>query len=112
MVADARKKLQERVSGADVRLLHMDGADFRPDPPGSLALASCVGASWIFHGHRGTLRALKGMTAPGGYVLVGEVFWLKEPDPEYLVFDGLTPDFCATHHENVRTAEEEGLVPL
>jgi ubiquinone/menaquinone biosynthesis C-methylase UbiE len=111
-IADARKKLHERAPGSDAGLLVMDGADFRADPPESFALASCIGASWVFKGHRGTLRALKGMTAPGGYLLVGEIFWLKEPDPEYLKSDGLTRDFCDSHFENVKAGEEEGLVPL
>jgi predicted acyl esterase len=95
-----------------VDLVLMDGADFRPDPPESFALASCIGASWVFGGHRGTLRALKGMAAPGGCLLVGEVFWQKGPDPEYLAFEGLPRDLCGSHLDNVRTGEEEGLVPL
>jgi ubiquinone/menaquinone biosynthesis C-methylase UbiE len=111
-IADARNKLRERAPMVPAELLVMDGADFRPDPPDSFALASCIGASWVFKGHRGTLRALKGMAAPGGYVMVGEIFQLQEPDPEYLAFDGLTRGFCASHFENVRAGEEEGLVPL
>jgi len=112
VIEEARKKLAERAPGAGVQLLLMDGADFRPDLPESFALAICIGASWVFGGHRGTLRALKGMAAPGGGLLVGEVFWQKEPDPEYLAFEGLSRDLCGSHLDNVRSGEQEGLVPL
>jgi len=111
-IADARVKLQQRAPKANIEFVQMDGAKYHPDRPEAFELASCIGASWVFGGHRGTLRALKGMATPGGYVLVGEIFWLKEPDPEYLAADGLTRDFCADHFGNVRIAQEEGLVPL
>ncbi len=111
-IADASKKLVERAPQAKVEFVQMDGAKYRPEPPESFDLASCIGASWVFGGHRGTLRALKGMASPGRYVFVGEPFWLKEPDPEHLKFDELTRELFADHYGNVRIAEEEGLVPL
>ncbi len=111
-IADARKKLAERAPRAKIEFVQMDGAKYRHQPPESFDLASCIGASWVFGGHRGTLRALKGMAAPGGYVFVGEPFWIKEPDPEHLKFDELTREMFTDHYGNVRIAEEEGLVPL
>jgi len=111
-VADVRKKLAERAPRGKIEVVQMDGAKYSPEPPESFDLASCIGASWVFGGHRGTLRALKGMAGPGGYVLVGEPFWTKEPDPEHLKFDGLTREMFADHYGNVRIGEEEGLAPL
>ena len=32
-------------------------------------MASCIGASWVYQNHRGTLEALMKMTRPGGLVL-------------------------------------------
>ena len=109
-VADVKQKLQERVPGAQIEILNMDGADYRPDR--SFDLAMCIGAEWIYEGYRGTLRALKAMTKPGGLVLVGEPFWLKEPDEEYLIAESHTRDMFDTHYENVLIGEDEGLVPL
>jgi hypothetical protein len=37
----------------------MNGADYRPQPGEQFDLAVCLGASWIFDGHRGTLAALQ-----------------------------------------------------
>ncbi len=111
-IADTRKKLAERAPQAKIQIVQMDGAKYHPAPSESFDLASCVGASWVFGGHRDTLRALNGMAAPGGYVFVGEPFWIKEPDPEHLKFDELTRETFSDHYGNVRIAEEEGLVPL
>ncbi len=112
-ISDARRKLQERAPQADIQLLDMDGAQYQPEAPGSFDLAMCVGASWVFQGHRGTLRALKGMARPGGLILVGEPFWIREPGDEYLAEPG-TPkrEEFANHHDNVVVGEEEGMAPL
>jgi SAM-dependent methyltransferase len=51
-------------------------------------VACCLGASWIWKGHRGTLEALAGFAKPGGAVVVGEPYWKAEPDPGYLRAEG------------------------
>ncbi|MBI4310185.1 MAG: class I SAM-dependent methyltransferase [Chloroflexi bacterium] len=111
--SDARKKLQERAPKADIRLLQMDGAQYRPETPGSFDLAMCVGASWVFNGHRGTLRALKEMTRPGGLVLVGEPYWIREPSDQYLAAEGAPKrEEFSSHLGNVAIGGEGGLAPL
>lgn len=109
-VADTEQKLEERVPGARIEILNMDGADYKPDRPFNLAM--CIGASWVYQGHRGTLRALKAMTKPGGLILVGEPFWTQEPDEEYLATENYTRNMYGTHYENVIIGEDEGLFPL
>lgn len=74
-IADAQKRLKMRAPGAEVVFKQMDGSDFRPEEPRTFSLASCIGASWVFGGHAGTLEALSGMVAPGGWVIVGEPYW-------------------------------------
>ena len=109
-VADTERKLQERVPGVQIEILNMDGADYSPDRLFDLAM--CIGASWVYKGHRGTLSALKAMTKPGGLILVGEPFWIIEPDEEYLVAENHTRDMFGTNYANVLVGEDEGLVPL
>jgi SAM-dependent methyltransferase len=111
-IRDARAKLAERAPGADVTLLEMDGAAFRPQEGELFDLTVCLGASWIFGGHRGTLAALKRMTRPGGQIVVGEPFWLQEPDPAYLELSGRSRDEFGTHYENVAAGQELGLFLL
>jgi trans-aconitate methyltransferase len=109
-VADAEQRLRERVPDAQIQILNMDGADYKPDQLFDLAM--CIGASWVYKGHRETLRSLKSMTKPNALILVGEPFWLREPDDAYLVAESLTRDMFGTHYENVLIGEDECLLPL
>ena len=109
-VAATERRLKERIPGAQIEILNMDAADYSPDQLFDLAM--CIGASWIYQGHRGTLSALKSMTKPNGLVLTGEPFWLQEPSEAYLTAENHTRDMFGTHYENVLVGEDEGLVPL
>lgn len=112
-IDDASEKLRQRAPDARIRLLLMDGADYEPESLESFNMAMCIGASWIYKGHRGTLRALKAMVRPGGFILVGEPYWIQEPSVEYLEADvGLRREDFGSHHNNVVIGEEEGLIPL
>jgi SAM-dependent methyltransferase len=108
----ARKNVQTRGLAARIELLHTEGGEYRPSVPESLDLASCIGASWVYGGHKGTLEALTKMARPGGLVLVGEPFWKADPDPEYLKFTGAGPDLCGSHAGNVAAGEDLGLALL
>ena len=108
-IADAERRLRARVPQAGITFTQMDGADFKPDKPHSLTLASCIGASWVFGGHARTLDALVGMAEPDGWVIVGEPYWLREPSDEHLRACGLTRDAFGSHAENVEAGERRGL---
>ncbi|MFU8796263.1 MAG: SAM-dependent methyltransferase [Dehalococcoidia bacterium] len=107
---DAKRILRDRVPGAEIEIANMDGADYSTDQLFDLTM--CIGASWIYKGYRGTLTALKAMTKPGGLILVGEPFWLKEPDSALLSGEPYTRDMFGTHYGNVLKGEDEGLFPL
>ena len=110
-VREAREKVRSRVPDADLIFHEQDGGTFEA-PPGSYDLAMCIGASWTFGGHRGTLRALRRFVRDGGLVAVGEPYWRATPDPAYLAASGIEMGAFATHAGNVEIAVEEGLVPL
>ncbi len=105
-VLDAEKKRRERVPDDRLAFLEMDGANFKPEKPESFDLAACIGGSWIYGGHKETLRALKEMTAPGGWVVAGEPFWRQEPTAEYLKAIGMERNMLATHGENAEAGQE------
>jgi SAM-dependent methyltransferase len=105
VVRDARAKLAERAPQANITFLEMGGADYQPDEPESFDLTVCMGASWIFDGHKGTLAALKAMTKPGGLIVVGEPYWRQEPAPDYLKTAGFGRNLFGTHYENVQTGQ-------
>jgi SAM-dependent methyltransferase len=106
---DARRRCAERVPDAEVTLLQMDGAAFASDERERFDLSACIGASWIFGGHTGTLEALERLTAPGGWIIAGEPYWLREPPREYLEASGDQKESFGTHVENVEAGERLGL---
>jgi len=108
-IADAERRLKVRVPQAEVAFTQLDGADFEPDKPHSFTLASCIGASWIFGGHAGTLDALVSMVELDGWVIAGEPYWLQEPSEEYLRACGLPSDGFGSHADNVEAGERRGL---
>jgi SAM-dependent methyltransferase len=107
-VPAARERAASRVPTADLRFIEGDAAA-HPATTKSVDLAVCLGASWIWGGHRGTLRELRRITRPGGHVLVGEPYWIREPDRAYLVASEMTADLFSTLQGNVEIAAEEGL---
>lgn len=109
-IARARRRVAERAPGAGLELVHARGEEFAPSE--RFDVACCVGASWIWGGHAGTLRALTGIVRPGGAVVTGEVYWKEPPPPAYLDYlradEPETPEVhdLATCH---RLALDQGL---
>ena len=88
----------------------MDALQFSADPP--FDAAACVGATHIFGGFPGTLLALKRLVRPGGYVLIGDLYWRLDPSDEYLAILGDARENHFSHRDNVMAGVEEGLTPL
>ena len=108
-LADAKSKAKERVPNADLTLIEMDGADYKPDTPESFDLACCLGASWIYNGHEGTLKYLMIQTKRTGLIVVGEPFWISKPPQEYFDLSEIKYEMFGTHAENVEIGENLGL---
>ena len=108
-VSDAVNKCKERIPDAHLTFLEMDGAKYKPDKPESFDLVACIGASWIYGGHKATLKALKEMATPEGWVVVGEPFWQREPAEEYLEAIGEERGSLGMHYENALAGQELGL---
>ncbi|MFK7801427.1 MAG: cyclopropane-fatty-acyl-phospholipid synthase family protein [Anaerolineae bacterium] len=108
-IAKAQASKLDRLPEADLKFIELDGAEFKPEKPHSFHLAACIGASWIFGGHAGTLDALIELVEPGGWVIVGEPFWLQTPADDYLEASEISRNEFGTHYQNVKVAEEKGL---
>lgn len=108
-IAEAEKRLKTRASDAEITFTQMNGADFRPGENHKYDLASCIGASWVFGGHSATLETLKSMVKPGGWVIVGEPYWLQEPSRDYLEASGMARDNFGSHFSNAEAGEQLGL---
>ncbi len=57
-------------------------------PAASFDLVLCVGASHAAGGPAEAPSVLAPLLRPGGWLLLGEGFWEREPDPAYLAFLG------------------------
>lgn len=107
----ARQRVAARGLEDRVEIVDSDGAEFNAEP-GSVELAMCIGATWVWNGFVGTIEALKKMVVPGGLIAIGEPFKMKEPHTDYIAAE---PDFVptlATHAENVAIAQDQGLTFL
>ena len=110
-MAQAREQVRDAGQAQALELIELDGAAF-DGAPRSFDATCCLGASWIWQSHRGTLSALAAWTKPGGVVLVGEPFWCQEPAPQYLDAIQSRRDEFATHAGNVEIGVDLGLIPL
>jgi SAM-dependent methyltransferase len=105
-----KARLDSLAPGADIDLQAMEAEQFSPVAP--FDAAACVGATHIFGGFPGTLIALKNFVKPGGYVLVGDLYWRLDPSDDYLAVLGEARESHFNHRGNVMVGIEEGLTPL
>lgn len=81
-------------------------------PPKSFDVAACIGSTHALGGYLPTLKALKQWVKSGGFIAVGEGFWMKRPAPGYLkALNGRRDEFT-THAGNLARAEALGLRPM
>ena len=109
---EARKNVAARQLTNRIDLLNMDGGKYELDRQKSLDMASCIGASWVYQGHKRTLEALREMVRPGGLVLAGEPFWKIPPEPEYLKLTEQEAESYGSHSSNVQAGVDLGLTFL
>jgi len=105
-IKDCKKKHLDRAPNTNLEFVEMDGAEYQSDTGELFDVSMCLGASWVFEDHVGTLQALKRMTRSGGLIIVGEPFWLIEPDKEYLHATDMTHDSFRPHEVNVTLGED------
>ena len=107
----AKRRVDEYGLEDRIEILEMGGADYDA-APGSLDLATCIGASWVWDGFQGTINAFKKIVKPGGLIAIGEPYKMQEPSAEY---ENAEPGMAAnlvTHAENIGIAMAAGLTPL
>ena len=82
----------------------------------SFDLAVCIGSTHAFGmgdaAYPHALKEMKDLVKPGGLILIGEGFWKREPDQEYLTFIGEPVGVYNTHEENISQAESFHLISL
>ena len=75
-------------------------------------VAACLGASWIWHGFKGTLAALVSRTRPGGRIAIGDLRTKTGVDPS-VIAEAIGPDTSmTTEKDQVDALRAAGLEPV
>ena len=82
-IDQARVRAEELGVADRVGFVHGDASGYVADRP--VDVAACVGATWIGGGTAGTVELLRRSLAPGGMMLIGEVYWRREPPDQATV---------------------------
>ena len=94
---------------ARVELLQMEASRFVAGPA-SFDAGICIGSTHAFGTYRDALRGLARWVRPGGSILIGEGYWRREPDAEYLKRLGTTADEMTTHEGMTAAGVAQGLI--
>ncbi|HOF04430.1 MAG TPA: methyltransferase domain-containing protein [Syntrophales bacterium] len=76
----AKRRAVELGVADRVRFIHGDAAGYVAAE--KVAVAACVGATWIGGGVAGTIGLLARSLRPGGIILIGEPYWRRLPPTE------------------------------
>jgi SAM-dependent methyltransferase len=76
---------------------------------GGHAVACCIGSTHALGGLETTLTRLTELVRPGGYVVVGEGYWLRPPEPEILEALGASADELTGLGELLGAGDRHGL---
>ena len=90
-LAAARARAAELGVGDRVRLEQGDAGKV-PLERGAYDVVSCIGATWIGGGLRGTVELMLPALRAGGVGLVGEPYWISEPPEAALKAQGMGRD--------------------
>ena len=105
---DAELIERARIAAPGMNLLVAD-----QPPPAPFDLAVCVASSHALGGFPEALARLRELVIPGGQVLLGEGYWLREPTPEFLdSLGGAAADELADYGGLFSAAENAGLTAL
>jgi SAM-dependent methyltransferase len=109
MLDAARERARQRGLASRIAFVEQDIGAFSA-LPASFDLAVLMGAGGIDGGVEGICARLASWTRPGGHVLVGEGYWQRTPDAEYVEILG--GDDLRDHAGNVQAGVAAGLVPV
>jgi len=94
-IAQARADAARRLPG-DTLTLRAEPFDAGAFEPGAFAAILCVGASHAAGGFTRALQTFAALLAPGGRLLLGEGYWRRDPDADYLAWIGADRDEMLT----------------
>lgn len=110
----AQASASERVPGSRIELVASSILDYAATPE-SFDCAICLGSTHAYAldepAYPEALNGLANLVRPGGKLLIGESYWVRDPPKDYQDFVGEPSGTYRTHLENVELAVERGLIP-
>lgn len=86
---DAAKDRAVELGVTDKLTFIQEDAGKYPQATHEFDIVSCIGATWIGNGLKGTLALMKPSLKPGGFILVGEPYWIQSPPEEAYAAEGV-----------------------
>jgi ubiquinone/menaquinone biosynthesis C-methylase UbiE len=77
----ARQKMVQRGLSSRTEIVCGKGAEY-PYQKNSFDHALCLGSSFIWSDYKAAIQAMKDTVKPGGRLVIGEPYWLKQPVPK------------------------------
>ena len=113
-IDEAKKKASSRIPDGSIEFIIDDAsAAVGNCEQEEFKLAVCIGSTHALGGLESTLQHMKRLVKKDGYIFIGEGYWKQRPSEEYLqALGGASETDLKSHADNVKVAEELGLVPL
>lgn len=113
-IEEAKKSASTRITEGSINFIIGDANEaVQRCDQATYDLGICIGSTHALGGLESTLQTMKGLVREDGYILIGEGYWKKPPCAEYLeALGGADESELKSHAENVKVAENLGLVPL
>ena len=106
----ARERVKSNLRPEQITFVEKPIADYQPESLFGGVL--CIGSTHAYGDYRTTLQACSRLIVTGGFLLIGEGYWKREPSSEYLDFLGASPSVYGTHASNILSGADEGFIPL
>lgn len=106
-IEEARRRASASEARDRIELRVADVADLQPE--GSFDVTMCLGPGWEAGGWPAFARWAAEFTRPGGHLLIGDLAWRGEPDPEALAWLDMTRDEYPLSHEVERIVRESSI---
>ncbi|MFI7709365.1 SAM-dependent methyltransferase [Nonomuraea sp. NPDC049480] len=103
----ARARAQELRVADRLAFVEADAATYEATPE-SFDIVSCIGATWIGGGLKGTLSLMRRHLRQDGIALVGECYWISPPPPEAYETYGMEKDLFTSLAGTNERIEEAG----
>jgi len=113
LIDACKKQSKTLIKSGKLVLVEADAKTYLKNlEPKSIDCFVCIGSSHIFDGYINFIKAILPYLKDGGFLLIGDGFWMKKPSKEYLKVLGSTESELMNHYENIEKPEKMGLTFL